>query len=89
MLLQKIFAPLRTGIFQRGIRTLVPELRKGAWIEHEGRVYVVHTLTSSHSGRGARHYVLTLRDVTTDSITSLKPSARDSFERTALHAFNC
>lgn len=42
----------------RGVKTAVADLRKGDWIEHEGKVLVVHQVSSSHSGRGSRQFAV-------------------------------
>ncbi len=68
--------------FKRFLRVNVAELRKGDWIELEnGRVAVVSNLASSHSGRGSRSFLLTVKDATTESMTTIKPMGRDTYER--------
>lgn len=42
----------------RGVKTAVADLRKGDWIEHEGKIVVVHQVNSSHSGRGSRQFAV-------------------------------
>lgn len=42
----------------RGAKTCVSELRKGDWIEYEGKTFVVHQVNSSHSGRGSRQFAV-------------------------------
>lgn len=74
-----MFAAIRH--FKRFLRVNVAELRKGDWIELEtGRVVIVNNLASSHSGRGSRSFLLTVKDATTDSITTIKPTGRDTYE---------
>lgn len=42
----------------RGLKTAVADLRKGDWIEHNGKVLVVQSVSSTHSGRGARSFLV-------------------------------
>ncbi|PJF19431.1 Elongation factor P [Paramicrosporidium saccamoebae] len=51
---------LPRSLLQRGLKVSVADLRKGDWIEHDGRVYVIHLASSTFSGRGAQ---LELQDV--------------------------
>lgn len=44
--------------FQRGLKTSVADLRKGDWIDHDGKVQVVNQINSTFSGRGARNYLV-------------------------------
>lgn len=46
------------GDARRYLKTSIADLRKGDWIEHEGKVVVVHQVNSAFSGRGARNYLV-------------------------------
>lgn len=43
---------------RRCLKVLIGDLRKGDWIKHEGRVYIVNQINSSFSGRGARNFLV-------------------------------
>jgi hypothetical protein len=43
---------------QRGAKTSVSDLRKGDWIDIEGRALVIQSTSSSFSGRGARQFLV-------------------------------
>lgn len=66
---------------RRGLKTSVADIRKGDWIECDGKVVIVTQLNSTFAGRGARHYLLMVKDAVTETLTTLKPSARDYFEK--------
>lgn len=65
MILQRLRTgggPLRNVVVatlaRRGLKVPIGDLRKGDWIEHEGRVYTVNQINSSFSGRGARNFLV-------------------------------
>lgn len=66
---------------RRGLKTSIADIRKGDWIECDGKVVIVAQLNSTFAGRGARHYLLMVKDAVTETLTTLKPSARDCFEK--------
>jgi hypothetical protein len=49
----------RFAVLKRGLKVNVADIRKGDWIElDEGKRVIVHNLTSSHSGRGSRSFLV-------------------------------
>lgn len=44
----------------RGLKTNVGDLKKGDWIDHEGKFLVIQSVTSTHSGRGARSFLVSI-----------------------------
>lgn len=45
---------------RRGMKTNIADLRRGDWIEHEGKTFVVQQINSAHSGRGSRQFLVPL-----------------------------
>lgn len=40
------------------MKTNVADLRKGDWIDYDSKVLIVQAVTSAHSGRGARSFLV-------------------------------
>lgn len=45
-------------LWARGLKTNVADLRKGDWIDHESKFLVIQSVTSAHSGRGTRQFLV-------------------------------
>ena len=71
---------------------MVSELRVGDCIEYNSKAMIIQNLSSNQVGiytclqvgRGSRSYVLQCKDPSTGSQSSIKPSAKDSFEKVDL-----
>lgn len=72
-------------LLRRGLKTAVSDLKRGDWVEHNGQIFSVHSLTSTHSGRGSRSFNLAIKDLMSDNIVALKPTPKDFFEVIETH----
>ena len=72
---------IRIHLLRSYVKTPVSDLRSGDCISYNGKPYVITSITSNQLGRGSRSFLFALKDPTTNSQTSLKPSPKDSFEK--------
>ena len=70
--------------FIRRLKVTATELKRGDWIRYNNKPHSVLASSSMQSGRNCRIYSLQLKPIDADSVLSLRPSANETFERTAV-----
>ena len=77
-------APL-TCLGIRGLKLTAGDLKKGDWLYHDNKAMILTNVTSSCSGRGARHFLLSLKCVITGNAIAVKPVGNEAFEKLELY----
>lgn len=73
--------PLKNTLPIRNIKSSASELRKGDYINYDGKAMVISNISSSCSGRGSRTFSIQLKCIINGNVSSVKPSGDESFEK--------